>query len=219
MSIKLSEQDDKIYWKLYYNDEVYKDIQKYGIENGMLKAACSGGHLQLAKYLLDTTNPEKKYVATIDFNNNCSFIAACENGKLHIVKFLIDYQQGPRSVNIYDQEDYGFRQALAYNKSKVTQFLLSYNPLKTQEDKTIQDKRFIILCKKNEIDLINFCIHDLNMEKNQYIIEQLEILKNMPKYKSIALQVENSFSMKDLNISLIEKFAEKEFKEVVKNKI
>lgn len=132
MTVKLSEQDDKIYWKLYYSEDVNKDIHRYGIENGMFKAACGGGHLQLAKYLLDTTNT---YVATLDYNNNWGFIEACKKGKLHIVKFLIDYKQGERKVNIYDQNDNGFREAVNNQHIKVAQFLLSYNPLISKKDK------------------------------------------------------------------------------------
>lgn len=216
MTVKLSEQDDKIYWKLYYSEDVNKDIHRYGIENGMLKAACGGGHLQLVKYLLDTTNT---YVATLDYNNNWGFIEACKNGKLHVVKFLIDYKQGERIVNIYDQNDNGFKEAVNNQHIKVAQFLLSYNPLISDKDKQIQNERFIMLCKLNEDDLIKFCIHDLNIEKNKYISEQLTILKTMPKYQAAANNIESLFSMRDLKDNLTNKFSDKEFKKNNKNKV
>lgn len=203
--VVLSEQDESIYSNLYYSDE---EDSQFGLDNMVYKLACKGGHLQIVKYQLT----KDRYRATIDFDKNIGFRVACENGKVHIIDYLLNYAIDKEKVDIYHLNDISFYLTLVNKKKsslkkriKVLKYLMAVNKLNSPEEIKINEDRFILICKNNNEELINYCIYELKIPQSDYLSKNLNDLGSI-----INNHISNLLSNRDLHALLHEKLENKQ---------
>jgi hypothetical protein len=84
-----------------------------------LRAACGGGHLELAQWLVDVFAYDPADVRT---NQNCVFRGACARGQLAAAQWLVQrFRLGPEDVN--DCEGAALRRACADAHVATVQWL------------------------------------------------------------------------------------------------
>lgn len=155
------------------NKELYnrfKDLSQDEL-NYEFYCACQKGKLKLVKYLL--TSSDLKYHANVRFNKYLNRF----NNRLH--------------------DDAGFTEACFYGHFEVVKFLLTAHELKEYPDiHARNDTGFISALFNRRLDILQFLIFDMNIEKTEHIEKYLKENPNK--------QVENMFQKRDLNNKLEE---------------
>jgi ankyrin repeat protein len=88
-------------------------------DNYPFNMACSMDYLELVKYLL--TAPNLKKHANLDI---AGFANACSYGNLDIVKYLLTSSDLNEHIDLYGENNKGFRWAVENNQYEVLRFLI-----------------------------------------------------------------------------------------------
>jgi hypothetical protein len=151
--------------------------------------ACSGGHLEFIKFIMDTPS----------LNRNISPLKSCNKGinltaRSDHLECLQYFESKHKEIDTNIDYYPGMLQALALCKLNTFQYLINKYLENNKLDEEIYDL-FSQIFKTNQLDLIQYMIFDLNIPKTDYIEGMLE---NNP----LKEQVNNLFSLRELNKNL-----------------
>lgn len=138
-----------------------------------LSQAIMQGHFDLVKYLL--TSKDLVVCANLTSNGFEPFKLACKSGKLEIVQFLFTLPQVKERFNIF--REIGIIDAVYKDQKEVLKFLLVDLRNEAYTDR-LYNNAFKDAYMYEKLDLLEFLIIDLKLEKNKEVINYLTEQEN-----------------------------------------
>ncbi len=161
-----------------------------------LSMACRSGNLEIVKYLL--TSPDLKDHAHIHADDDQALFQAFLDGHLHVIKYLLTSPDLKDHATIYPNDH--LRAATSKGYIHILDFLFNSPELKENlSPHQSNDIVFNTACKKQNLEVLNYLIFDLNIDISPYI----EYYFN-DEQSDFADKVKNLFEMRELNKSLSE---------------
>lgn len=165
--------------------------------NDSLIKSCEHGNLSMVQYLLTST--ELKLNAAINARKGLPLINACGNGHLDIVKYLLTSPELKEHANIHIDNDSALISACGSRHLNVFKYLLTSSELKDHANLNAREGEIFDICfkhnqKNDRLEIINYLIFDLNIERTEYINN---LLTEYPNEK-----VEEWFKLRKLNNEL-----------------
>lgn len=188
--------------KIFFHAKEY-DLVKYLLTSPELKHhadinyefdyifehACSGGHLELIEFIMDTPtlnrkiNPLKSCIKGIKLT--------ARNEQLECLKYFENkHKEIDKNIDYFP----GVINALTLCKISTFKYLINKH-LECNELGEEEYKTFSAIFKTNRLDFIQYLIFDLNIPKT----ENIELLMEKNPLKE---QINNLFSLRELNQSL-----------------
>ncbi len=172
-------------------DNNVKDI-KTQLDEGLLLASQTG-KVDIIKYLL--TSDKISRHPYINHNNGEALCLACENGHLEAVRYLLASPDLKEHIPITARRGFYLLEACWNEHFEVVRYLLTSPELKEHPSiHNNDDEIFSYALSENKIDLINFLIFEIGIEKNENIIDLLEEQQNE--------KVKGWFQLRELNKDL-----------------
>jgi ankyrin repeat protein len=153
--------------------------------------AVINNHIELVKFLL-TSSELSKHADMSKKSSNDSFVAACSNGHIEILNFFLKTDKVRKQINM-DRVEQGLEFACQNSKLDIIKYLLDFPGLRMKAN---QDNAFRKAYDWGKIDVIQYLIFDLNIERSPYI--SLYLGRN-PNEK-----IEGWFKLRDVNNKLNE---------------
>lgn len=138
-------------------------------EEGLFNLACQSGNIKLVKFLLTSSQLPSRYdMSKIGIP---SFLAACEAGKIGLIDYFL--KTYPQHLGAHLTLSTAFLRASSNNNIHLIKYLLDKNNKSLSGyiniDKNACSSSFKISCYKGHMDIVNFFIFELNIEKTPEI--------------------------------------------------
>lgn len=156
-------------------------------DNGFgLQAACEYGDLTIVKYLIHS--PELKENIIINGNIDEGFLGAClldDQRGFRLVEYLLTSPELKQHADINIDNGQGFIVAVNRNNLKLAKYLTSSPDLTTHINPHTKDDLAFMLIMQNalledkNLDILNYLIFDLNIQKT----EKIGVLLESQKYR------------------------------------
>jgi hypothetical protein len=141
---------------------------------------------------------------------------ACYSGNLELVKYLLTSKDLKTHVNIHTNylgsDDYSLLISCQYGHLEIVKYLTSSPDLKEHVNiHTNKDRPLFLAYEKGFLDIVKYFIFDLNIEKSEFI-------KNNLKKQPIE-EIENWFELRELKQELQSELSSEDKKKIKASKI
>lgn len=188
--------------KYFLNSENTKNIfDRIHIKNdSWIKNTCENGNLNIIKYLF--CSDELKFHPNIHVRDDEAFVAACNGLNFELIKFLAASKELKEHSNIHAQNDYAFisicndyYRASTFNKRTYMKYAFMRDNYGNKAN-NLANPALIM-------EIIKYFIYDLNIEKNNNIIDYLNSFSKEDKAVDLQRTINAMFDNRDLHNSLV----------------
>jgi ankyrin repeat protein len=176
--------------------EKYKDLSRK-VLNLRFTLLCLSGNLEEVSYIL--TSPDLKVHADIHTRGDQGLIYAFDGKHYDLVKYLLSSTNLKEHADINVSHGSVLLQCCVDGNLDMVKFLLSAPILKQHIDIEYHDDGFILACKNHHLDIIQYFIFDMQINKTIHIKNYLNEKDND---KSFIEQVNHLFSLRELGENL-----------------
>jgi ankyrin repeat protein len=187
------------------NQEKFKSkLTSNNIQLG-LQFAISSGHTDIVELLLPLTKKKLRLYITVDMGLKL----ACQNGHLDTIKYFtispnVDFDNLDEKYRLPDKPPLKyacFLAACAGGQVDVMKFLLASPELQKKVDiNYLNDPSVHVSMPINSIEVINYLIFDLNLSKNDPLIQGIKIDEKISKQVDLLFEKQELFSKLSSNL-------------------